>query len=81
MSERLSPGPGYYNFRCRRVPIAEIYDPPSRNFNNVCLDEIGESSTEVTWVYGMVNVEGFAALPASQNVEDWLCPEENGYDA
>ena len=29
----------------------------------------------------MVNVEGFAALPASQNAEDWLCPEGNGYDA
>ena len=47
----------------------------------MCLDEIGESSTEVTRVYGVVKVEGFATLPAPQNVEDWLCPEEKGHDA
>ena len=29
----------------------------------------------------MVKVEGFAVLPALQNVEDWLCPEGNGHDA
>ena len=67
--------------RCKQVLIAKIYDPPSRNFNNACLNKISESSTEVTWAYGMANVEGFVALPTSQNVEDWLCPEGNGYDA
>ena len=32
-------------------------------------------------VYGMAKVEGFAALPTLQHVEDWLCPEGNGHDA
>lgn len=58
------------------VSIAEVYDAPSRNFNSMCLEEIGEVSAEVIRVYGMVKVEGIAALPTLQNVEDWLCPEE-----
>ena len=31
-------------------------------------------------MYGVVRVEGFAALPASRNVEDWWYPEGNGHD-
>ena len=28
----------------------------------------------------MVKVAGFAAIPTPQNVEDWLCLEENDHD-
>ena len=41
------------------VPIAKVYDPPFGNFNNACLDEIGESSTEVTRVYGVIKLRPF----------------------
>ena len=58
-----------------RVPIAEVYNPLSRNFNDTHLDQIEESSTKMTLAYGVVKVKGLAALPAPENVEDWLCPE------
>lgn len=43
--------------------MANVYNLLSRNFNDTYSDQTEEPSTEVARVYGVVKVEGFAALP------------------
>ena len=67
---------GYYYFRRRRATLVEVqtlnvYNPLS---HSVCLDEIEESSIEVTSGHDAVEVERVADLPAPHNTEGWLGP-------